>query len=312
MKKEPLFVGIDVSKSSLDLCIGEKHFATTNDAEGISVCSKKLRRVKPELIVLEATGGYEFPLAAKLAADGLPVSVVNPRQIRDFARACGILAKTDQVDAKVLREFAEKIRPECRPLQDEDRRALAGLVKRRKQLLETLIEEKNRLDVAHKVVIPAIKRHIEWLKQEITAVDKDISGSVKESPVWMEQVDLLASIPGIGRLSATTLMVLLPEMGRLNSKKISSLAGLAPFSRDSGRYSGKRSIRGGRASVRRALYMCALVASRANEQIKSFYERLLLAGKPKKLALTACMRKLLVMCNAVIRDSVGWRGAEAA
>jgi len=305
MKKQ-VYVGIDVSKETLDVALGDKPFVVNNDPEGIAILSKKLRRSKPAIIAIEASGGYEYAVTAALAAAKLNVALVNPRPVRDFAKSMGVLAKTDRLDARVLARFAEKMQPECRSLPDEERRGLASLVKRRKQLVETIVEENNRRETAHAVVLPNIDKHIAWLKAELRDIDKQLRGKVEASPLWRSQAELLTTIPGVGAGMAMTFLGLLSELGSLSPKKIAALAGVAPFNRDSGRYSGRRSIWGGRSEVRRMLYMCALTATRRNPVIKEFYDRLLAAGKAKKVALTACMRKLLVICNAMVRDNTEW------
>jgi transposase len=258
------------------------------------------------MVVLEATAGMEMPVAAALAAIGLPVAVVNPRQVRQFARATGRLAKTDAIDAQVLAQFAQAVQPPLRPLPDADTQQLNALVTRRHQLVEMLAAEKNRLAQAAKSVRIDIQEHIRWLERRLIDLDRDLAATVHESPIWRETDNLLQSAPGVGPVLSTTLLANLPELGRLNGKQIAALVGVAPLNRDSGRFRGKRTIWGGRARVRTALYMGTLVATRYNPVIRPFYQRLLAAGKPKKVALTACMRKLVTILNAMVRSQSSW------
>jgi transposase len=306
------FVGIDVAKAELVVAVrplGET-WTATNDAAGLRELVPRLRALEPTLVVLEATGGYELAAVAALAAAGLPVVVVNPRQVRDFARATGELAKTDGVDARLLALFAERIRPEVRPLADEALEALDALLTRRRQLLEMLQAERNRQGQVFgrgtKVVKQSLKAHIAYLERELRMTDTELGRAVRESPVWREKEELYRSVPGVGRVVALALLAELPELGHLNRKQIAKLAGVAPLARDSGTQRGKRLIYGGRATLRATLYMAALVASRRNPIIRAFYLRLLAAGKPKKLALTACMRKLLTILNAMARTQTPW------
>ena len=257
-------------------------------------------------MLLEATGGLEVPLVSALAAAALPVVVVNPRQVRDFARATGKLAKTDALDAQVLAHFAEAVRPPVRPLRDADTQELNSLTTRRNQLMTMLVAEKNRLRRASHSVRPGIQSHIMWLEQELNDLDKDLRTTLRRSPVWREKDDLLRSVPGVGEQLSLSLLAYLPELGTLDRKQIAALVGVAPFNRDSGPRRGKRSIWGGRTRVRAVLYMGALVASRYNPILRVFYQRLLAAGKPKKLALTACMRKLLTILNAMVKTGQHW------
>jgi len=303
------FVGIDVSKASLDvgvLPLGELA-QLPNDAKGINRVVSRMKKLKPALVVLEATGGLEVPVAAALARAGLPVTVVNPRQVRDFARAIGRLAKTDKIDAHVLALFGERVRPEVRPLPDETTQAFDALLKRRTQLVAMLTREKNRLHIAAKGEVRAgIARHVKWLEREIDEVEKNLRESVRSSPVWKAKDDLLRSVPGVGRVLSHTLLAGLPELGRLSRKQIASLVGVAPHAADSGTIRGKRVVWGGRRHIRQALYMSTLCATRFNTTIRAFYRRLLGAGKPPKVALTACMRKLLIALNAMLRDEKPW------
>ena len=260
-------------------------------------------------MVLEASGGLELPLVTALAATSLPVVVVNPRQVRDFARATGRLAKTDSLDAAVLAHFAEAVRPPLRPLRDAETQVLSSLVARRQQVMTMLVAERNRLSSAAMAVRPSIEAHIAWLKQQLDDLDQGLRQALRQSPVWREKDDLLRSVPGIGNQISLTLLAYLPELGTLNRRQIAALVGVAPFNRDSGTLRGKRTVWGGRARVRTALYMGALVASRFNPVIRDFYQRLLSAGKPKKLALTACMRKLLIILNSMTKNGSSWNHA---
>jgi len=304
---EPVCVGIDVSKDRLDVALTNGvTFSVDNSSEGFELLGKKLRPEKPRCIVLESTGGYEANAFAWLLSRGFKACAVNPRQVRDFAKACGKLAKTDKVDAGVLALFAEKMNPESRPLPPETVLELAALVKRRDQLLEMLVAEKNRLRLARVGVRPSISRHIAYMEAEMHDTEKRTKDAVDACPVLKEKVELLESIPGVGFTTATALLSSMPELGSLNGKKIAALAGLAPFNRDSGKYRGKRKVWGGRANARKGLYMNALVGIRYNPVVKAMYLRLQESGKPKKVALVACMRKLLVICNAMIKDKRHW------
>ena len=308
------YVGIDVSKHWLDVGIRPAGRAErlANDEAGIEVCVARLGAVAPERIVLEASGGLELPLVAALAAAALPVVVVNPRQVRDFARATGRLAKTDALDAQVLAHFAEAVRPELRPLPDAETQALRDLVARRRQLVAMLVSEGNRLRAAGPALRPGIEAHIAWLQQARAQLDDQLQTSVQLSPHWRAQDQLLRSVPGVGPQLARTLLAQLPELGQLDRRRIAALVGVAPYNRDSGQWRGPRRIWGGRASVRAALYMSALVASRHNPVIRDFYQRLLAKGKPKKSALTACMRKLLVILNAILKTNTPWQAPLSA
>lgn len=263
------------------------------------------------MVVVEATGGYQAALVASLALAKLPTAVVNPRQVRDFAKATGQLAKTDAIDADVLAHFGEALRPEPKRLLDEQTLALEALITRRRQVVEMITAEKNRLPQSHKSLRAGIKSHINFLQRELQDIHRDLDGMLRQSPLWREQEDLLRTAKGVGRMTVATLFAELPELGKLDRKEIAALVGVAPMNRDSGAYRGKRRIWGGRASVRAALYMAALVATRHNPTIRAFYERLCAAGKPKKLALTACMRKLLTILNAMARTNTAWRALPA-
>ncbi len=263
--------------------------------------------MRPAAIVLEATGGLELPLVSALVAASLPVHVVNPRQVREFARATGRLAKTDALDAQILAQFAEVLRPAPRPLPDEATQALSALVTRRRQLIEMLTAEKNRRSRAPKRLRERIEIHIDWLTQELTGVDRELTTAIRQSPVWREQDDLLRSLPGVGPVLSRTMLAELPELGTLSPKQLAALVGVAPHNRDSGTLRGKRTIWGGRTVVRTVLYMAALVATKWNPIIKTFYERLVAAGKAKKVALVACMHKLLTIMNAMVKQRTPWR-----
>lgn len=308
------FVGIDISKERLDVAHrpSGKVWQFANDPEGHKELVAALRAEQPELIVVEATGGYEQVVALEMAASGLAVAVINPRQARDFAKALGKLAKTDRIDAQVLAHFAESVRPETRPLADEEQRRLEALAQRRQQLVTMLVSEQNRLESCRvEVVRQDIRETIAWLRKRLKDLDKDISRQLRSSPIWREKEQLFRSIPGVGFVTVVTLLASLPELGKLNRKQIAALVGLAPFNDDSGKRGGQRSIWGGRAQVRSTLYMATLSGVRHNPNLRAFYARLCAAGKPKKVAITACMRKLLVHLNAVARDGVAWRHAAA-
>jgi len=304
-----IYVGIDVSKDSLEVaqrpdgeawCVG-------NDEADIAALVARLAQSPPALVILEATGGMEMPLVRALVAAQLPAVVVNPRQVREFARATGRLAKTDTIDAQVLAQFGEAVQPEIRLLPDAATQELGALVTRRRQLIEMLTAEKNRLRTATRTVRADIQGHIRWLEHRLSDLDDDLDQAIRSSPVWRERDNLLQSIPGVGPVLSLTLLAELPELGALNRKEIAALVGVAPLNRDSGHFRGKRKVWGGRSHVRSALYMAALVATRHNPVIKAFYGRLLAAGKPKKVALTACMRKLLTILNAMTRDHRSWQ-----
>jgi len=303
------FVGVDVSKDRLDvaLCPEPSFWSVPNDEAGIQVLVKRLLALQPTRIVLEATGGYEVPALSALGAAGLPVVAVNPRQTRDFAKAAGLLAKTDRIDATALARFAEAMKPEIRPLPDAAAQKLGALIARRRQLIQMLTAEKNRRQIAAKSVLKEIDRHVAWLEEALRRIDEDLRNTIRNSPAWREKDDLLQSATGIGPKTSAVLIAELPELGQLSRHEIAKLAGVAPMNRDSGRYRGERHIQGGRAMVRSALYMATLTAIRRNPVIAAFYRRLRDDGKKFKVALTACMRKLLVRLNAMLRDRVPWR-----
>jgi transposase len=302
------YVGIDVAKARLDIAVrpsGEQ-WGSATDATSLDDLVGRLQALQPDLIVLEATGGREGPTVAALAAAGLPVAVVNPRQVRDFARAIGQLAKTDALDAQLLAHFAQLIHPTPRPLPDIQAQELAALLARRRQLIQMLTAERHRLDTALPAVQAHIQRHLAWLEAELTDLDHTLSQRVQASPVWRDRENLLRSVPGIGPTTALTLLAELPELGQLDRKAIAALVGVAPLSCESGAWRGRRIVWGGRARVRTVLYMAALVASRHNPTIAAFYARLCHAGKPKKVALVACMHKLLTILNAMVRRGTPW------
>lgn len=309
---EQAFVGIDIAKEHVDVHIrpSSETFVVTRDGEGLASLIERLAQIRPALVVLEATGGFEVTVAAALASAGLPLAVVNPRQIRDFARSTGKLAKTDALDAAAIAHFAEAIHPEPRPLAEAKAQELGELVARRRQVIEMMVAERNRARLLQSArVRKRIERHLTALQKELTEIETDLDQSIRATPLWRENEDLLKSVPGIGNATARSLLADLPELGSLSRKQIAALAGVAPLNRDSGTWRGKRMISGGRAAVRASLYMAALVASRHNPVIAVFYRRLRSLGKPPKLALTACMRKLLVILNAMLRDRRPWQPA---
>ncbi|RME82515.1 MAG: IS110 family transposase [Caldilineae bacterium] len=309
---QPIFVGIDIAKRHLDIALlpEQRCWRVSHDDQGIEELVRSLKAQNPACIVLEATGGLETTLASTLAAHRLPVCVVNPRQVRDFARALGQLAKTDRIDALVLARFAQRVQPEQRPLKDEETRKLQALIARRQQLQDMLVAEKNRLSGAPKPIRKDIKAHIQWLQQRLRDTDNGLKETIKHSPVWREKDELLQSVPGVGPVFSWTLLSCVPELGTLDRRKISALVGVAPLNRDSGRFQGQRHIWGGRAAVRRILYMATLTAIRCNATIQAFYQRLRAAGKKAKVAIVACMRKLLTILNAMVRDGRRWQETE--
>lgn len=312
--KEECFVGIDVSKANLDISVrpGKKHWSVANEEQQMPGLVATLRELSPMLIVVEATGGLQVMAVAELAAAGLPVTTVNPRQVRDFAKAKGQLAKTDTIDAEVLAHFGEALRPEVRELKDEQTRKLADLIARRRQVVEMLTAEKNRLAMSSKEVRSEIRAHIKWLKGRLEAMNTRIGKTIRKSPVWREKDAILRSSPGVGPVLSVSLLASVPELGTLNRRQIAKLVGVAPLNRDSGRYHGRRSVWGGRAQVRAVLYMATVTAARCNPVIREFYQRLTGSGKKPKVALTACMRKLLCILNVMIRDGEHWKNKEVA
>lgn len=312
---EAVFVGVDVSGSWLDIAVIplDKKLRFSNNEAGIKKLTETLEGLGPELVVMESTGGLEMPLAGALGVAKLPVSIVNPRQIRDFARAIGKLAKTDAIDAQVIARFADRVRPEPRPLPSGAAQELSEMLARRQQVLEILGAEKNRLKRAGTLKVKArIQTHISFLEEELSGIDKELKEAIEESPLWREKDDLLRGVPGIGPVASMTILSELPELGELTGKQLAALAGVAPINRDSGFFRGKRRIGGGRAKVRRALYMGALVATKHNPVISAFYQRLLAAGKPKKVAIVACMHKLIIILNAMLKHGNAWQANYAA
>lgn len=311
---EKVHVGIDVCKARLDVALlprGEA-LSLTNDEEGIEALTEKLVEASATLVVLEATGGYERPLVAALAASQIAVAVLNPRQARDFAKATRRLAKTDKIDALVLARFAEAIRPTPKAPPEAEALEFQAILARRRQIIGMMVAEKNRLGAStSKKVRSRLEAHIRWLEKELARIDRDLEEVINQSPTFKENEALLRSVPGVGPVLSRTLLAELPELGSLSPRELSALVGVAPLNRDSGIFRGRRSVWGGRAKVREALYMGALIASRHNPHIKTFYERLVASGKPKKVALVACMRKLLTILNAVMRDRTPWRSPHA-
>jgi len=308
------FVGVDVSKSTLDMSSepAAQRLHVAYDEAGIRQIVECLKEVRPALIVIEATGGLEVRIATELASQELPVAVINPRQARDFAKATGRLAKTDQVDAAVLAAFARAIRPQVRPLKDADTRALDDMVSRRRQLIEMRTQETLRLGTAaSKPLQKSLKRHIAWLDKQISEADDDLNQRMRESEVWLVKDDLLRGIPGVGVVTTLTLLAKCPELGTLNRREIAALTGVAPLANDSGKHRGKRFIWGGRAEVRAVLYMATVSAIRCNTVIKAFAERLKKAGKPPKVVIVACMRKLLTIMNAILKNNTPWNPKNA-
>jgi len=309
---EATFVGIDVSKDRLDVhvCPSGEAFGVSRDGKGLEVLIDRLRILAPQLIVIEATGGFETIAAAALAGAALPLAIVNPAQIRHFAQAVGKRAKTDPIDAEVIARFAMAVKPAARPVPDEQARLLGELVARRRQIVEMVVAERQREQRAAMIrVRKGIERHIRVLEKELAEIDTDIGSLVRGSPAWREKEDLLVTFPGVGDTLARMLLAEMPELGSLTRREIASLAGIAPFTRQSGRWKGKSMIAGGRAPARSALYMAALSAINCNPPLKRFYQRLLSVGKPKMVALIAVARKVVVILNAMLRDRKQWQHA---
>lgn len=308
-KQEKFYVGIDVSKNELDVYIlpSNTYASYKNNPRGIQAIKRKLAQYPQAKVVFEATGGYEKRLANKLNEAGIEVCIVNPRQIRDFAKALGKLAKTDKIDAQIIALFAQKVEPEARQMKSKNQAQLAELSARRRQLIDMITMEKNRLDKANGAIKKSIKKIIKILEKELAEVEEQLNKIIIEDEFYSNVFDTLITVPGIGKTVATALIANMPELGSLSGKQIASLAGLAPFNRDSGQMRGTRAIWGGRASVRHCMYMATLVATRYNEKIKAFYQRLCEAGKPKKLAIIACMRKLLICINAMVKNNQPWQ-----
>jgi transposase len=309
MTEEAIYIGVDIAKSSMDVAVSSTKEVRqfTNDDVGIGRAVRYIAKLKPSGVIIEATGGLETPLAVALQASCLPVAVINPRQVRDFARATGALAKTDTIDARILALFGIRIRPDIRLLPDKVSCEMGHLLTRRHQLVEMLTAKHNRLQQADDDIRPSIEIHIKWLEEALSAINEDLDSRIKLSPSWLEKDALLKSVPGVGKVVSSTLLIELPELGSLNRRKIAALVGVAPLNRDSGTMRGKRTVWGGRAKVRAVLYMAALVATQRNPIIAVFYNRLVDAGKAKKVALVACMRKLLTILNAMMRNMVAWK-----
>lgn len=304
-----VYVGIDVAKDALEVAqtSDEESLAVGNDEGGIAELIQRLSQLEPALVVLEATGGLERVLVAALSLARLPAVVINPRQVRQFARATGRLAKTDRIDARILAQFGQTLKPEVRPLPDAATEELRALVTRRRQVVEMLTAERNRLQTAARRVRGDIERHVRWLERRLSELDEELDGFIGSSPLWRERDNLLKSMPGVGPVLSATLLADLPELGRLNRRHIAALVGVAPLNRDSGHFRGRRKVWGGRRDLRSVLYMGTLAAVRHNAVIGAFYQRLVEAGKPKKVALTACMRKLLTILNAMAKQSAVWK-----
>ena len=313
MEPEAVYVGIDVSKTCVDVAVRPtgQMWTISNDESGIRELVSRLKALDPAIVVLESTGGLELPSVAALAAAALPVAIVNPRQVRDFARATGTLAKTDALDAIALAHFADAVRPVVRPLKDAETQVLSSPVARRHQVVSIVVAEKNRLRSAITAVRPRIEANIAWLEQELSDIDEGLRQTLRSSPECREKDDILRSVPGVGEQLSLALLSQLPELGTLNRRQVAALVGVAPFNRDSGTLRGKRQIWGGRARLRAVLYMGAMSASRFNPVIRDFYQRLLTPGKPNKVALTACMRKLLVILNAMLKSRSHWSAEPA-
>lgn len=310
----PIFVGIDVAKAQFDIAVrptGEQ-WRIAHDEPGIAALVGRLVALAPTLVVLEATGGREVGLVAALVAAAVPVAVVNPRQVRRFAQAIGQLAKTDALDAQVLARFADVVRPTPRPVPDAQAQQLSALLARRSQVVAMITAERQRFGTALPAVQVRIRAHLHWLEADLADIDGHLHETVQASPVWREREDLLRSVPGIGPTTACTLLAELPELGTLNRKAIAALVGVAPLACDSGTLRGRRLVWGGRARVRSALYMATLVATRFNPVIHAFYAKLCAAGKPKKVALVACMHKLLLILNAILHHGTPWSAPTAA
>jgi transposase len=309
-----VFVGIDVSKASLEVATSESEriFTWRNASRGIRAAAAHLHQVRPALIVTEASGGYERSIVSALAAAGLNVAVVNPRQVREFARATGTLAKTDAIDARILCRFAAAIRPQVRHLASAEEQEFKDLQARRQQLVEMITAEKNRLGMAGPQVAKEIRQHLGWLEKRLKAVETELRRRIQANATWRVRDELLQSVPGVGPALATVLLADLPELGAANRRQIAALVGVAPLNNDSGQHRGKRIVWGGRRNVRSVLYMATLAASRSNPVIKPLYQRLVVAGKPKKVALVACMRKLLTILNSMLREQTSWDEMRAA
>ena len=308
------FVGIDVSKRQLDVSVGQdgEYWTAPNSEKGIRATVGRMQHIMPALIVVESTGGLEARLVVELYSAGLPISLVHPGRVRQFAKSTGLLAKTEKLDARILARFAEAVRPALTKPPIEEEQYLSSLMTRRRQVIEMLTAEKNRLFTVPASVQERLEKHIVWLKDELGCLDRDINDFIQETPEFKAMKELLNDVPGVGPVTCAILLSDLPELGRLDRKKIAALVGVAPFNRDSGPRRGKRWIQGGRSAVRRVLYMATVSALRFNPVIRCFYDRLLANGKEKKVAIVACMRKLLIILNAMVRDMQPWRAAPAA
>jgi transposase len=306
--------GIDVAKDHLDVHLlpQEQAFSCARDAQGLEALARQLRQAAPELVVMEATGGYQLAVVAALTAEGFKVAVVNPRQVRDFAKAMGLLAKTDKIDAYAISRFGQAVQPQCRPLPDEQEQVIKELMARRGQLIKMKTAESNRLEHARAYrVRQGITMMMNAIQRQIDKIDEDLDKTIRNSPIWRQKDQLLQSVPGVGPQTSRMLLAALPELGQLNRRQIASLVGVAPMNHDSGTLRGKRMIRGGRADVRTALYLPALVAARYNPQVRTFYRRLRDNGKAAKVAITACIRKLLILLNAILKTKQPYRGVTA-
>ena len=314
MSNSACFIGIDVSKDQLEVAVRptNEQMAFRNDDDGIDKLIERLQPLQPELILMEATGSYHQLVLARLLASGLAAMAINPRQARDFARAIGRLAKTDSIDANVLAEFADKIRPEIRAVADEATQQLDAICTRRRQLVGMIAAEKNRYHSGPATIRAQIKKHILWLEKQIQELEDDLDKLIRSTPAWREKDDLLRSCKGIGPTTSHTMLACLPELGLLSRHQIAALVGVAPFNSDTGKHRGQRHIQGGRLDVRCVLYMATLAAIRSNSVIRSFHRKLVCAGKPKKVAITACMRKLLTILNAMVRTNTRWNPDLAA
>lgn len=311
-KKSDNFIGIDISKAELDVANWGtgSYWQMSNDIRGRQDLIQRLKGLDPMLIVVEASGGLEQPVVRELNQENLPIAVVNPTRIRNFARSTGQLAKTDKLDAKIIAQFAQAVRPKIRPLRTRQQEHLDALVTRRRQVVDTITAEKNRKGTAHPALQEQTQRHIDWLEEELKELDNEINQLIQQSDEWREKAAILNSVPGVGPVTVSTLVAKLPELGARNRQQIAALVGVAPVNKDSGKKRGKRRVFGGRASVRKVLYMATLAATKFNPVIRSFYERLLANGKEKKVALTACMRKLLVILNSMVRQKKPWCAAQ--
>lgn len=309
MEQQAIWIGIDVSNDSLDVAVrptGE-FWSESNTDKGVIGIVTRLQPLSPEMVVVEATGGLEALVVTALSSAGLPVVAVNPRQVRDFAKATGTLAKTDKIDAQVIAHFGEAVRPNIRPVKDEKLQDMTNLITRRRQIIDMLTAEKNRLKRASKQVAKDIETHIAWLTKRLERTDAKLLKQIEENPLWHEKDMICRSVPGVGRVLSMSLLANLPELGKVSPRQVSALVGVAPFNHDSGKYRGRRIVWGGRANVRAVLYMAALVAVRFNPRIKAFYEKLINNGKKPKVAITACMHKLLIILNAMVRDGTAWQ-----